>query len=163
MKERVSPVSKIFSTLILIAVHSACFAFTPMDSYVSRVVGGHGGFKDGDFNEAQSNLPADVVFDDEGKRLFVADQGNNRVRVIHTDEDNWVETLAGTGIAGSQDGPLSIATFNAPSRVNYIKGGLVVYDAGDHLFRTIDLKSGSVSLLVSAGSADSPRTRRGVR
>ena len=158
MKERVSPVSKIFSTLILIAVHSACFAFTPMDSYVSRVVGGHGGFKDGDFNEAQFNLPADVVFDDEGKRLFVADQGNNRVRVIHTDEDNWVETLAGTGIAGSQDGPLSIATFNAPSRVNYIKGGLVVYDAGDHLFRTIDLKSGSVSLLVSAGSADVCRT-----
>src|SRR5580658_3872243 len=129
-------------------------AITPMDYYNSLVAGADvPGFKDGAFYQARFNHPAGLAFDDAGERLFVADRDNHRIRVIFLHEDNRVETLAGTGQAGSADGPLTQASFNQPSLLAWVPGGyLVVYDSGTQRLREIDLKARTVSTL----ACDSP-------
>ncbi len=86
-----------------------------MESYNSLVAGSNdGGFQDGPFYSARFADPGGLAFDDSGTRLFVADRDNQRIRVVYLEEDNRVETLAGTGKIGSAVGPLTLANFNLP-------------------------------------------------
>jgi hypothetical protein len=125
------------------------WAVTPMEYYNSLVAGGdNAGFRDGAFAQARFNNPSGLCFDDTGNQLFIADSGNQRIRVIYLDRNNDVETLAGTGAAGQMDGPLSSATFNFPTRLAALpENRLAVYDAGSNLIRLIDLKTKNVSTI----------------
>ncbi|HTC21506.1 MAG TPA: hypothetical protein VK859_11705, partial [bacterium] len=127
---------------------------SPMGYYNRLIAGGDDpGFRDGDFSSARFNHPAGMALDDRGERLFVADRDNHRIRVIYLHEDNRVETLAGTGQAGSADGPLAGASFNQPSVLAWLAGDrLAVFDGGDLRLREIDLGTGKVSTL----GCDSP-------
>jgi hypothetical protein len=118
-----------------------------MDSYNSLVAGGDDpGFRDGGFVSARFDRPSGMALDGKGTRLFVADPGNNRIRVVHLDEQNRVETLAGSGSAGKADGPLAQASFNSPTLVVSLSSDrLAVYDSGNGLLRFLDLKTGIVS------------------
>lgn len=118
-----------------------------MGYYNSLVAGGDDpGYQDGDFYRARFSHPSGLCLDDKGERLFVADQDNNRIRVVYLSRDNRVETLSGRGTAGHSDGPLSTATFNKPTAVAFIPPDHVaVFDSGDQLLRVIDLKAGRVS------------------
>jgi sugar lactone lactonase YvrE len=120
-----------------------------MDYYNSLVAGDENpGYQDGAFDQAQFNDPASLAFDDKGERLFVADRDNHRIRVIYLDQDNRVETVAGTDQAGSADGPLTQASFNQPSALAWVPGGqLVVYDDGNQRLRKIDFNTQTVSTL----------------
>jgi hypothetical protein len=124
-------------------------ALSPMDYFTSLVAGSEdSGFQDGTFYQARFNNPCALAMDDKGERLFVADRDNQRIRVVFLNEDNRVETLTGTGQAGSADGPLTLASFDHPSVLAWVPGGLlVVYDAGSQRFREIDLKAQTVSTL----------------
>ncbi len=124
----------------------------PVSSSVALVAGeGTAGFRDGGFTSAYFNKPLGLAASSDGTRLFVADSGNNRVRVIHLDQDNRVTTLTGQEAPGKQDGPLASARFGQPSGVVFLPGErLVVNDTGNKLLRLVDLKNGIVTTL--AGS-----------
>lgn len=122
------------------------FALTPMEYYNSLVAGGDdAGFQDGEFYRARFSHPSGLCLDGRGGRLFVADRDNHRIRVVYLERDHRVETLAGTGTAGREDGPVSKATFNQPAALAFIPPDqLAVFDAGDNLLRVVDLRAGKV-------------------
>lgn len=103
-------------------------------------------YRDGSFNTARFNQPLGLTVSDDGTRLFVADSLNNRIRVIHLDQNNEVGTIAGQSVAGNSDGPLTLAQFNEPRGVLYLPGDhLAVNDFGNQSLRFVDLKTGTVT------------------
>src|SRR5580658_3731494 len=127
----------LFSTLFLgLWDASEAGAVRPLSAKIALVAGEEGrpGFKDGSFTSALFNEPLGLAVSDDGSRLFVADSGNNRIRIIHLDQDNKVTTLAGQDTAGKLDGPVTKAQFNHPCGVLYLPGDrLVVNDLGNGL------------------------------
>jgi hypothetical protein len=124
-------------------------ALTPMEYYNSLVAGGEeSGSRDGAFNEARFAHPLGLAYSLQGDKLYVADEENNRIRVVDLGNQNRVETLGGTGTAGKMDGPLTAASFDLPSALVVIPDDrLVVFDSGSNLLRLIDLRSKAVSTI----------------
>lgn len=104
-------------------------------SQVSTLAGcGLQGFKDSAASEAKFYSPWDVAHDGKGA-VYVADSQNHRVRQI---SGGLVTTLAGTGVTGHKDGPLSKAQFNTPrGLVMDSKGYIFVADQDNHAIRVI--------------------------
>src|SRR5580700_5504845 len=97
---------KITITLLLLSSAWPVWAVTPMEYFNSLVAGGdEAGFRDGAFFSARFNDPFGMAFDETGNRLYVADSGNNRIRVVDLEHNNDVKSLAGTGSVGALDGP----------------------------------------------------------
>jgi hypothetical protein len=123
-------------------------AIRPLYSPFAVVAGSQytAGYKDGSFNRARFNQPLGLTISDDGSRLFVADSLNNRIRVIHLDQNNEVGTVAGQDAAGNLDGPLTLAQFRDPRGVLYLPGDhLAVNDFGNQSLRFVDLKGGTVT------------------
>jgi DNA-binding beta-propeller fold protein YncE len=80
---------------------------------IATFAGGSGiGFADGQGSAAKFDHPQGVAFGPNGN-LYVADNGNNRIRMITP--AGLVSTVAGTGPNGADDGDaLKLATFNYP-------------------------------------------------
>ena len=145
-----SCMNRIFSFILLfLATLVPGWAITPMEYYDSLVAGGsEAGFRDGAFSLARFKEPLGMAFDDKGNQLYVADSGNQRIRVVDFDRNNEVETLAGTGSVGAMDGPLSKATFNLPTLLAALPDKrLAVFDSGNGLIRLIDLQNQTISTL----------------
>jgi hypothetical protein len=129
----------------------------PMLKLVAGAVGGQG-MQDGTGPVARFYDPLGVASDGNG-HLFVADQFNHTIRrmVLAT---GAVTTLAGLpGTVGNDDGLGTGARFNAPSGVAYDGvGNLFVADSDNHMIRSIDLSTGTVSTVAGypkiSGSAD---------
>jgi prepilin-type N-terminal cleavage/methylation domain-containing protein len=82
-----------------------------------------------------------------GASIFVADGGNNTVRLISPGGN--VTTWAGTGTLGLVNGPRGSAEFDAPGAVVVARDGtLYVADTGNNVIRTIT-PGGSVSTLAT--------------
>jgi hypothetical protein len=130
-------------------------AVRPVSSSLALVAGeGTGGFRDGGFETAFFRKPYGLAISEDGKQLYIADVDNNRIRVVHLDQDNRVSTLAGQDAPGKQDGSLRSASFNQPHSVAYLsRGSLVVNDFGNGVLRLVDLKKKVVSTIT--GSAPS--------
>jgi len=66
-----------------------------------------------------------------GDVLYVADARNHAIPCVECD-DGEVTTVAGTGSAGFDDGPVALATFSAPRDVVYNPdyNALIVADSG---------------------------------
>jgi sugar lactone lactonase YvrE len=113
------------------------------------------GSSNGAASNATFNGPRGLAIDSTG--LYVADTGNNLIRQI---SGSNVTTLAGTGSAGSADGPFSTATFNSPvdvaasigivyvadrlnSKIRQISGGTVITIASNFSPTTLSYFSGS--------------------
>lgn len=118
-----------------------------MVEYNDLVAGeGEKGCRDGPFTSALFNLPTGLAIDPDGTRLFVADTSNNRIRVILLNQNNQVQTVAGTGAATLSDGALEKAGLNEPMFISFIgRNKLLVYDLGDWHFRLVDLDSKTVT------------------
>jgi DNA-binding beta-propeller fold protein YncE len=93
------------------------------------------GYLDGPAAKAWFDLPSGVAVDASGK-VYVADQYNNRIRVI---AGGQVTTLAGTGDVGYLDGPAAKAWFDLPSGVAVDASGKVyVADQYNNRIRVIN-------------------------
>ncbi len=148
--------SRLFLMVCLLLLAVPLGATTPME-YFNSLVAGHddGGFQDGAFDEAYFNHPQGLVFDSEGNRLFVADEDNHRIRIVYPYENGRVETLAGSGVEGNQDGSLTTAQFKQPTALAYLPGDqLAVFDIADGAVRLIDIPGKQVTTLVAGGVVD---------
>jgi len=105
---------------------------------VSTLAGlaGSSGSADGSGNAARFHSPADVAVDNSGN-VYVADFGNNTIRVITP--TGVVTTLAGmAGTWGSTDGTGNSARFYGPQGVAVgIGGNVYVADTLNHTIRMI--------------------------
>ena len=81
------------------------------DGMVTTVAGAGQGMLDGEAALARFSQPRDVAVDPQGT-IYVADEGNNRIRKITA--DGVVTTAAGTGQSGYGDGPAEEALFESP-------------------------------------------------
>jgi fibronectin type 3 domain-containing protein len=109
------------------------------------------GSANGTGTAAAFNLPKSITTD--GTSLYVAEAGGNKIRriVIATAA---VTTLAGTGMAGSTDGAVTVATFNQPTNVTCDGTNLYVTDANSKV-RKVVISTGAVSTLAGSGAISS--------
>lgn len=133
---------------------------------VSTLAGqlGQVGYQDGPAGSARFSSPAGVAVAGGagGVTVYVADTGNQVIRVI---QGGQVTTLAGTaGTAGARDSSgagARDATFNHPSGLALDgQGNLLVADRDNDTLRRIALADGTVTTLAgtpaTAGSVDGP-------
>jgi sugar lactone lactonase YvrE len=102
---------------------------------------------------ASFNYPRGITTD--GTNLYVADNGNNRIRriVIATKE---VTTLAGSGMSGSTDNAIGTsATFRSPYGITTDGTNLYVADYLNNKIRMVVIASGAVSTFAGTGVAGS--------
>jgi sugar lactone lactonase YvrE len=117
---------------------------------VSTLAGSGGGaFLDGQGTLASFLVPCGVAVDGSGN-VYVADNGNNRIRKISLSGD--VTTLAGSGTSGYADGQGTAASFRNPFGVAVDgSGNVYVTDMNNHRIRKIT-SSGIVTTLAGSGT-----------
>ena len=99
---------------------------------VSTIAGtGVPGFADGPVATAQFNSPAGLAIDQSGN-IYVGDQLNQRIRKITP--GGIVSTIAGTGVAGFEDGNTNVAKFNFPNGLDVTSSG-IIYTTDNQNFR----------------------------
>ena len=114
------------------------------DAMVTTVAGSGGfgpsggGFNNGSVEEAQFNTPTACHVIPDGT-IFVGDGSNQRVREISI--YGYVATFAGSGEAGFDDGPDTLATFDFPrgTVLDMAMNRLYVVDYNNHAVRIIHL------------------------
>ncbi len=106
---------------------------------VSTIAGnGTPGFVQGTGTVAQFNKPAGVAVDKDGT-LLIADVGNNCIRKVSPTRE--VTLFAGSGIAGTNAGPVATAEFNYPISLAIDANGLVyVAEANNHRISKVEKK-----------------------
>ena len=110
------------------------------------------GSNDGTSTQARFNGPAGVAVDGSGN-VYVADAFNNLIRKITP--SGVVSTIAGTGAAGSTDGPALSASFDSPLAIAIDKyGTLYIADEKNNKIRKIST-GGVVSTLAGNGAGGS--------
>jgi len=118
------------------------------DGAVATLAGGKEGFADGIGTAAAFDTPSAIALDHEG-RLYVADTGNNAIRVVTP--DGAVTTLAGGGEPGYLDGVGRAARFNGPVGIAVDDAGIVyVADTYNDRIRRI-APDGTVTTLAGNG------------
>jgi sugar lactone lactonase YvrE len=88
--------------------------------------------------KGQSAPPASRITIDARNRLYVADTGNHKIRLI--DERNNISTIVGTGTAGysGDKGPAKDAELDTPSDVAITPNGtLYIADTFNHVVRVV--------------------------
>jgi len=123
------------------------------DGVVTTLAGSQIGFADGAGAAAKFKFPNGVAVDAD-ENVYVADFGNQRMRVVNP--AGVVTTLAGSGLPGSSDGTGSAASFNSPKAVavglDPISSQKYIYVADflNHKIRRITA-SGVVETIVGKG------------
>lgn len=120
------------------------------DGNVTTLAGsGTSGFADGTGAASSFSYPSGVATDYIGN-VYVADKQNNRIRKIS--KTGVVTTLAGSETAGTVDGDISEASFNAPTAVSVdMLGNVYVADQQNHKIRKISSYGYYISPALPAG------------
>jgi hypothetical protein len=103
--------------------------------------------------DATLNDPSGVALDGAGN-LYIADAGNNRVRVISA-ATGIIATLAGNGTEGSSGdtGPATAAELNLPQGVTLDSvGNLYIADTSNHRIRMVAAATGTITTVAGKGT-----------
>jgi hypothetical protein len=116
---------------------------------VYTIAGGAGSGSTGDGGPATAALlssPLGLAVDGAGN-VYVADSGNNRIRMVNT--AGTISLVAGTlgGGFGGDGGAATVALLSSPQGVGIVGGTLYVADTGNNRIRTIS--GGTINTLVS--------------
>lgn len=133
-----------------------------LDSLAEQFAGveGYSGLQNGTRQQARFNRPNYMALDQANGDLYVSDSGNHVIRRIRVDDT--VETFAGSGQPGVNDGPRGTASFKNPQGLALdSRGYLWVADCGNHAIRRIHLITGIVETV--AGSPGEPGESDGGR
>ena len=106
----------------------------------------------GPATNAMINNPSDLAFDPAGN-LYIADQGNNRIRKIDL-TTGIISTVAGNGTAGyTGDGGAAIdAELNSPCGVVFDSAGnMYISDFSNQVIRKVSAQTGFISTVVGNG------------
>lgn len=113
--------------------------FTAATTVIEPFIANGLGYEDGPLSSAKFNTPKGMAVDSEGF-LYVADEGNNRIRKIDT-KNGIVSTVAGNGSRGYKDGDPLDAEFNAPQGVCVdINDFIYIADSGNHCVRKLAIE-----------------------
>ncbi len=129
---------------------------------VTTIAGtGRCGFEDGPAATARFCEPVAVVPAPDGS-LYVSDGNNHRIRRI---KDGVVTTVAGTGVAGLNNGAAASAQFDYPMGLFLRPGGdLLIADAGNSRIRRLTFgATPQVTTLAGAGWGTTEGSRSTVR
>lgn len=100
---------------------------------------------DGVGNEARLQHPLGVVSD--GKRIYVADTYNSKIKVVDPQTQEITTYLGGEH--GWRDG--SDPLFYEPGGLDLIDRSLIIADTNNHAIRIVDLETGDTRTLVISG------------
>ena len=149
-------------SILLVAWHNhKLLHVDPETGFVTVIAGGGAGFT-GDGQQASSftrfKQVQDAAIDPEGN-IYIADQQNQRVRMIAT--DGIISTIAGLGTPGfsGDGGPALEAELhwgfgsnpNPSGGIAYGNNTLYVADSVNHRIRVIDLATGIIDTLAGTG------------
>jgi thiol-disulfide isomerase/thioredoxin/DNA-binding beta-propeller fold protein YncE len=98
--------------------------------------------------------PGKVLADAVGKRLFVTDSNHNRIVV--TSLTGELQLIIGSGRPGRRDGPAAEAEFFRPQGTALVGSTLYVADTENHLIRTVNLETNTVTTLAGTGTQGQP-------
>ena len=101
----------------------------------------------GDNTQARFNTPAVIAIVPASTKVLVADSGNHKIRFIDT-VTQLVQTLAGSGSAGRQDGVGTGSRFYTPMDLAVSANGSYALVAEYSAIRQVDLITSAVSTLV---------------
>ncbi|MCB1193116.1 MAG: chitobiase/beta-hexosaminidase C-terminal domain-containing protein [Leptospiraceae bacterium] len=90
--------------------------------------------------QASFNSPEGITTD--GNKLYIADTGNHRIRVMDL-ATRSVTTLAGS-TPGFSDGTTATALFNTPRDIEIVANYIFITDSGNHRLREIDTSTNDV-------------------
>jgi trimeric autotransporter adhesin len=96
--------------------------------------------------------PAGITLDNS-ENLYIADQGNSRIRLVNA--AGTITTFAGNGTTGytGDNGPVAAATLNKPSGVvEDGAGNLYIVDTGNNAIRKVT-STGTITTVVGNGTA----------
>ncbi|MES2378346.1 MAG: gliding motility-associated C-terminal domain-containing protein [Bacteroidota bacterium] len=120
---------------------------------------GSAGLLDGTGTAAQFKQPYGLAID-ANDNIYVADQGNNAIRMIT--KTGVVTTLAGTGALGITNGPAATATFRGPTYVAVNTSG-TVYVADQGINNMIRIISGGQVTTLSGSNINYNGIPNGMR
>ena len=139
-------------TIIVADTNNFRFRAVSTKGQVTTLAGSGGkGFQDGFPTSAKIGTVQGMAVAPDGGIVY-ADSLNNRIRAVSA-KDNSVTTLAGSGNAGWQDGPVSSAAFRTPRGVALAGASIFVADRGNHRIRRI--RAGLVTTVAGSGAAGS--------
>jgi streptogramin lyase len=125
---------------------------TTTGPYVSTVVGDPSSMANGSATQARFQLPSSVALDSQGN-LIVGDLNNHAIRQITP--GGVVSTIAGNGVSGFKDGPISQALLGDVWAVAVGPDGAIYFSDGSNLrVRKIDPARTTVSTLAGNPELD---------
>jgi DNA-binding beta-propeller fold protein YncE len=104
-------------------------------------------------------FPGKLLADTTGNRLFVSDSNHNRI-VVSTLDGKLLDVI-GSGQIGRTDGGYADASFDHPQGIALDGQTLYVADTENHLLRTVNLETKTVSTLAGTGMQDRTRSTGG--
>jgi len=121
--------------------------------------GTHGYSGDGGpATSAELHIPSGMAVDSSGN-LFIADQGNNRIREVFL--NGTIVTIAGNGTAGysGNGGPATSAKLNSPTGVAIdSSGNIYIADTYNMVIRKVTMTATPPPVVPSVGTRSLPRT-----
>jgi sugar lactone lactonase YvrE len=110
------------------------------------------GWADGPASACQFSGPTGLACLPSGQ-VLVADTNNHRIRLIDTDPQRTVRTIAGNGVAGFANGVGAQAMFRKPNALAIAPdGAILVADSENHVVRRIENNSPNWTVTVYAGT-----------
>jgi len=99
--------------------------------------------------------PGKVAVSADGKRIWIADTGHNRI--VEVDAAGHFLRAFGDGTPGLRDGVGTAARFAAPQGLAEHAGALYVCDTENHALRRIDLATSAVTTVAGTGAQGNHR------